>query len=113
MNTKNIVSNIPKYKLKDLLKNFARLANDPYVDWILIVVIWFILFIVVSGVGYWTFERISIQLSSATTAKSQITTAVFDEQRLNNVLNEFNNRRKEWIQLKDGSFPFPADPLGP
>ncbi len=110
MNIKKLLSNIPKYLSRFSLKHLNRLLRDPYVDWVVIVAIWFVLLIVLSGVGYWTFVRVSIQADSVLIDKSTTVTPVFDEQKLDRVLEESDSRRLEWVQLKDGKYSFPEDP---
>ena len=110
MNIKKLLSNIPKLPLQEYSKHLNRLSSDPYVDWALIVVVWAVLFIIFSGIGYWTFFQVSTRINSAPTDRSATTTKVFDEQKLDLVLQEFDNRRQEWVRLKDGDYSFSEDP---
>lgn len=110
MNIKKLLPNIPKLSFQEYSKHLNRLSSDPYVDWVFIVTIWTVLFITFSGVGYWTFSEVSTRINSAPTNQSTTTIGIFDEQRLDRVLREFDNRRQEWIRLKDGDYSFPEDP---
>ena len=110
MNIKKLLSNIPKHSSQYSLKRLSRLLRDPYIDWAFIAAIWFVLLIVLSGIGYWTFVQVSIQADSALVDESAMITPVFDEQKLNRVLEESDSRKLEWVQLKDGKYSFPKGP---
>lgn len=110
MKINNILSNITKSSPGDSLKHLNRLSSDPHVDWAFIVASSAILFIVLAGVGYWTLGQVSTRINSTATDKLAVVTKIFDEQKLNNVLGEFDSRSQEWVKLKDGDYSFTGDP---
>lgn len=110
MNIKKIFSKKPKTSLQDTMKRFSRLSNDPYLDWIVVVIVWFIAFIVFAFMGYRVCRQVTVRINSAVIETPTMTIKTFDEKKLDSVLQEYDSRRAEWYRLKEGSFPLPSDP---
>lgn len=72
-----------------------RILNDPYLDWIYLIVIATILAIVSAGIGFVMYFDMKGNLSSSVITTSITKVSTFDSSALSRVLNNFNNRAVE------------------
>ena len=85
-----------------------RIGRDPFMDWPLIVVAWFLLSVVLAGSSVVKYLNINQEISTP----AQITTSTiptFDRELLNKVIHEFDSRaseRADLIKIYNG----PTDP---
>jgi|GEM_PF-2476042 len=105
-----LFSEIKGTSLKDVSKHLRKSSTDPYIDWAIILVIWFILFIIFSIIAYLICGQATSETAAVIKGNLETTTKTFDVQKLDDVLKEMNSRRAEWIRLKDDNYSFPEDP---
>jgi hypothetical protein len=86
-----------------------RIANDPYLDWMMLVIIAVILAGVLIGVGFISYNDTQIRLSSPTTGGTGVHQSLFDTEAMNRTLKTFSARADEQATLIKG-YSGVADP---
>jgi hypothetical protein len=110
MDIKKIKINIKLASFTGIFKKLRKLSRDTYIDWAVITVISTILFFVMCAVGYWTYHGVFARIESAPETEIVPTTKLFDVDKLESVMKEYDKRRAEWNDLRSGNFTFPANP---
>ncbi len=86
-----------------------RIANDPYLDWLIMVVVASVMSLVCIGVGLISYQSVRRQLGAPVDASAQQPRALFDRQSLDRALREFGARADEQSSLLKG-YAGVADP---
>ncbi len=79
-----------------------RVANDPYLDWLLLVIIAVVLSGIVIGIGFISFNTTRARLDAPVVAGSSAYRSLFDTEAMNRTLKTFNTRADEHSALLKG-----------
>jgi predicted aldo/keto reductase-like oxidoreductase len=77
-------------------------ASDPFVDWVIFVVVSFTIAVSLIYIGSWVYVDTQAQLDSQGTVSSVNQSSRFDTKKLNQVIDTFDARAKERVLLRSG-----------
>ena len=88
---------------------FRRIAADPFVDWFLIFIIFFIMLCSFGAVGYKEYSSVTSIISGQASPVAQKDAVILDTKLMGGVLQDFDARAAERAGLLKG-YSGPGDP---
>jgi hypothetical protein len=76
--------------------------NDPYLDWLYMVIFTFILSVAYIGIGAFTFMHVRDSLSASPVEESRGISTIFNSEKLSQTLKTFENRARERARVVSG-----------
>lgn len=86
-----------------------RVANDPYLDWFILVMITVVFSGVVIGVGFISYNWVQDELSAPSKSSDSGRQILFDDGAMSKILDNFEDRATEQVNLRKG-YTGVADP---
>ena len=87
----------------------SRIGNDPYVDWLLMLSIFFVTVVLFVGAGFGVYNQVETQLATPVTTATAGHSDIFDPKALSGVLDVFKDRAAAKDMIIQGTW-IPSDP---
>jgi hypothetical protein len=93
----------------EIHEGLSNVGHDPYIDWLLILVLGVLVTVALVAAGALSFMRVGETLSQVTTAATSTSSSVIDQGMLEHILGQYEARARERSDLIKG-YKGPLDP---